>query len=51
MPFLAATDGVHVIVGSYDDFSTPGEISVFEADGALVATLQLGIGPGAIAAY
>lgn len=49
--YLAATDGAHIIVSAYGDFSSPGELSVFEPDGTLIATLQVGIGPGAVVGY
>lgn len=50
-PYLAATDGTHIIVGSYLDFASPGMLKVYAPDGSLVESLATGIGPGAVARY
>lgn len=47
--YAAATDGAHIFIGSYADFSTPGEVAVYDSTGTLVTTVTVGLGPGSFA--
>lgn len=49
--YVAGTDGEHILIGGYGDFSTPGELAVYQTTGQLDTVFTLGIGPSAIINY
>ncbi len=44
--YAAGSDGTNIFIASYADFSTPGEVVVYQPDGTALATVTVGIGPG-----
>ena len=44
--YAAASDGTNIFIASYVDFSSPGEVVVYQPDGTKVKTVTVGIGPG-----
>lgn len=49
--YAAASDGTRIFIASYSDFSTPGEVAVYQSDGTALTTITVGIGPGAFASF
>lgn len=49
--YSAATDGKRIYIGSYSDFSSPGEVAVYDSTGALLKVITVGIGPGSFAFF
>ncbi len=49
--YSAGTDGSHILIGSISDYESPGEVAVYEIDGTLVETFNVGVNPGSFLSY